>query len=275
LEDIGLLSRFVVNAEIVLKKMGFPGKAFIPLALGLGCTVPAIRATRVLSSIKEQFHTASLFAFVPCSSRIAIIMGIVGYYGSIRLAFSVLATSLAAGLIWAFGIKKVFHIQSEPLLLELPPYRKPLLGNVLAKSWIRMKDFVYVVIPLLALGGIAFGILDILGLTNLIAEPFAPVATWLGLPPVTIIPILFGFLQKDLTGAMLLSVLGNQVSLALTPIQIYTFGVVSTIGLPCIIAWGMLIKEFGYKRAIALTLTSIFYGLLVAGLAWRITSILI
>jgi len=274
LEDIGLLSRFVVNAEFLLKKLGFPGKAFIPLALGLGCTVPAIRATRVLSSVKEQFHTTSLFAFVPCSSRIAIIMGIVGFYGSIRLAFSVLATSLAAGLIWAFGIKKVFHIQSEPLLLELPPYRTPQLGNVLAKSWIRMKDFVYVVIPLLALGGIAFGIFDMLGLTNLIVAPLAPVATWLGLPPVTIIPILFGFLQKDLTGAMLLSVLGKEVSSVLTSIQIYTFGVVSTIGLPCVIAWGMLSKEFGYKRTMALTLTSIFYGLLVAGLAWRITSIL-
>jgi ferrous iron transport protein B len=274
LEDIGLLSRFVVNAEFLLKKLGFPGKAFIPLALGLGCTVPAIRATRVLSSIKEQFHTASLFAFVPCSSRIAIIMGIVGYYGSIQLAFAVLATSLAAGLIWAFGIKKVVHIQSEPLLIELPPYRTPQLGNVLAKSWIRMKDFVYVVIPLLALGGIAYGILDILDLTNLIAAPLAPIATWLGLPPATIIPILFGFLQKDLTSAMLLSVVGNEVSSALTPLQIYTFSVAGTIGLPCIIAWGMLIKEFGYKRATALTLTSIFYGLLIAGFAWRIASIL-
>jgi ferrous iron transport protein B len=274
LEDIGLLSRFVVNAEFLLKKLGFPGKAFIPLALGLGCTVPAIRATRVLSSIKEQFHTASLFAFVPCSSRIAIIMGIVGYYGSIQLAFAVLATSLAAGLIWAFGIKKVVHIQSEPLLIELPPYRTPQLGNVLAKSWIRMKDFVYVVIPLLALGGIAYGILDILDLTNLIAAPLAPIATWLGLPPATIIPILFGFLQKDLTSAMLLSVVGNEVSSALTPLQIYTFSVAGTIGLPCIIAWVMLIKEFGYKRATALTLTSIFYGLLIAGFAWRIASIL-
>jgi len=53
LEDIGLLSRFTVNAEWFLKKMGLPGKSFIPLALGLGCTAPATRATRVLSSKKE------------------------------------------------------------------------------------------------------------------------------------------------------------------------------------------------------------------------------
>ena len=273
LEDIGLLSRFIVNTQRFLKKLGLPGKSFIPLALGLGCTAPACRACRILSSKKEQFNTASLFAFVPCSSRIAIIMGIVGYFGGIKLAFSVFATLLVAGLIWAFVIKRIFHIKSEPLLLELPPYRKPLIKNVLAKSWIRMKDFVYIVIPLLALGGIAYGILDILGLINVIVGPLSPITVWLGLPTVTIVPLIFGFLQKDLTGAMLLSVLGANLSLALTPLQIYTFGVASTIGIPCIIALGVLIKEFGLKRAVVLTIVSIVYGLLLAGLTWRIISI--
>ncbi len=273
LEDIGILSRFIVNAERFFKKLGLPGKSFIPLALGLGCTAPATRATRILSSKKEQFCTASLFAFVPCSSRIAIIMGIVGFYGGIKLAFSVFATLFVAGLIWAFGIKKAIHIKSEPLLLELPPYRKPLIKNVLAKSWIRMKDFVYIVIPLLVLGGIAYGILNITGFTKRIVEPLSPITTWLGLPAATIIPLVFGFLQKDLTGAMLLSVLGSKISLALTPLQIYTFGIASTIGIPCIIALGMLTREFGFKKAIVLTITSIAYGLLFAGLVWRIISI--
>jgi len=273
LEDIGLLSRFVVNAEMFLKKLGLPGKAFIPLALGLGCTVPAVKATRVLASEKEQFHTASLFAFVPCSSRIAIIIGLIGFYGGIKLSFSVLATSLIAGLVWAFVITKVIHIKSEPLLLELPPYRQPLFENVLAKSWIRMKDFVYVVIPLLALGGVAYGLLDMFRLTEVVVKPFSSITAWLGLPDVTIIPLIFGFLQKDLTGAMLLSVLGSETFSALTPIQIYTFGVAATIGIPCVIALGTLSKEFGFKRAILLVGTSIGYGILFAGLAWRVISI--
>lgn len=273
LEDIGILSRFIVNAERFFKKLGLPGKSFIPLALGLGCTAPATRATRILSSKKEQFYTASLFAFVPCSSRIAIIMGIAGFYGGITMAFAVFATLFVAGLIWAFGIKKAIHIKSEPLLLELPPYRKPLIKNVLAKSWIRMKDFVYIVIPLLVLGGIAYGTLNTAGLINVIVKPLSLITTWLGLPAATIIPLVFGFLQKDLTGAMLLSVLGSKISLALTPLQIYTFGIASTIGIPCIIALGMLTREFGFKKAIVLTITSIAYGLLFAGLVWRIISI--
>jgi ferrous iron transport protein B len=135
-----------------------------------------------------------------------------------------------------------------------------------------MKDFVYIVIPLLALGGIAYGILNILGLTNIIIEPLSPIAIWLGLPAVTIIPLVFGFLQEDLTGAMLISVLGSKISLALSAIQIYTFGVAATIGIPCIIALGMLINEFGFRRAIGITITSISYGLLFAGLLWRTIS---
>ncbi len=273
LEDIGLLSRFMVNAERVLGKLGLPGKAFLPLALGVGCTAPAITGTRVLSSQKEQFHTASLLSFVPCSSRIAIIMGVVGYFGGMRLAFSVFATLLIAGLIWALVIKRGAHIKSEPLLLELPPYRKPLIKNVLAKSWIRMKGFVYVVIPLLVIGGMAYGALDVLGLTNTIIEPLSPVTSWLGLPAVTVIPLIYGFLQKDLTGAMLISVLGAEISLVLTPLQLYTFGVAATIGIPCIIALGMLAKEFGVGKAVLLTGASITYGLLFAGFLWRVVSI--
>lgn len=275
LEDIGLLSRFIVNVERFLGRLGLSGKSFIPLILGLGCTVPATRATRILSSKREQFHTASLLAFIPCSSRMAIIMGIVGFYGGITLALGVLATLFFAGLIWALVIKKAFYLKKELLLLELPPYRKPLIKNVLAKSWVRMKDFVYIVIPFLILGGIAYGTLDILGLDEIIVKPFSLLTAWLGLPALTVIPLLFGFLQKDLTGAMLVSVLGSEISLVLTPLQLYTFGVASTVGIPCIIALGILAKEFSFKKAIVLTGISIIYGFLLAGLISRFILILI
>lgn len=274
LEDTGILSRFIVNTERLLRKMGLPGKAFIPLALGLGCTAPATRATRVLSTNRDQTYASSLFAFVPCSSRMAIIMGIIGYYGGIRLAFSLFATLLIAGLLWALAIKNFFYKRREPLLLELPPYRRPLLSNVLAKSWIRMKDFVYVVMPLLALGGIFYGFLASTGLTRLLIGPLSPITTWLRLPEGAIIPLVFGFLQKDLTGAMLISVLGGNISAKMSYLQLYTFGVASTIGIPCIIALGTLATEIGGKKAAMLTIVSIAYGLLVAGLVPRIIGFL-
>jgi ferrous iron transport protein B len=272
LEDIGILSRFIVNSERMLGKIGLPGKAFIPMLLGLGCSASACRCTRVLPCKKEQFHAASLFSFVPCSSRIAIIMGIVGFYGGIQLAMSVFFTIFITGIIWALIVKRITHIESSPLIFELPPYRRPLIKNVLAKGWIRMQDFVYIVTPLLALGGIVYAILDVYGFVDIIVSPFLPVTEWLGLPSETIIPLVMGFLQKDLTGAMLVSVLGNEIGSVLTPVQIYTFGVASTIGIPCIIAWGMLVQEFGLKKSSFLVLISIAYGLLVAGVMWRIIS---
>jgi ferrous iron transport protein B len=273
IEDTGLLARFIINAERVTSKIGLPGKAFIPLALCLGCTAPATTATRILSSKKEQFHTASFFAFVPCSSRIAIIMGIVGFYGGTGLAFLVYATLIVAALIFAFTMKKILGSKTEPLLLELPTYRKPLIKNVFAKSWIRMKDFVYIVMPLLVAGGVIYGILNAAELATLIVKPFSFITAWLGLPSETIIPLAFGFLQKDLTGAMLISVIGNNISMVLTPLQIYTFGVAASIGIPCVIALGMLVREFGFKRAFLLTLSLNLYGIFIAGLIWRIISV--
>ncbi len=269
MEDVGILPRFVVNLERFLKRLNLPGKSLIPLILGLGCTVPAVRATRVLSHKKKRFCTASFLTFVPCSSRIAIIMGVVGYYGGMLLSLLVFATLLVSALIWAFMMKKLVRPETTPLILELPPYRKPSVKNIAIKSWIRMKDFVYIVIPLLAIGGAVYAVLDITGVTNIIVTPLSPLAWWLGLPPLTIIPIVFGFLQKDLTGAMLLSVLGTEIGSVLSPLQMYTFGVATTIQIPCIIALGALIKEFGFKKAILLTCTSVIYGLSFAGLVWR------
>lgn len=276
IEDVGLLSRFVVNLERFLRRLNLPGRVIIPLALGLGCTVPGIRATRTLSSGKERFYTASLFTAVPCSSRIAIMMGIVGHFGGKLMAASVLVSLIIAFLIFSYLMKKAIRLKKKPVLYELPelpPYRIPSIKNITNKSWIRMKTFVYIVIPFLIIGGIFYEALDALGVTAAMVGPFSPIMWWLGLPAVAIIPWLFGYLQKDLTAAMLFTVLGTEIAVVLSPLQIYTFGVATTIGIPCMIATGMLWKEFGAKRAIILTLVSAVYGLLFAGLAWRIISI--
>lgn len=274
LEDVGVLSRFIVNLDRFLRKLNLPGKSFIPLALGLGCTAAATRATRVLASKDEQFHTSSFFAFVPCSSRIAIIMGIVGFYGSFELALSIFVTLILAGLFWGYLLTKLTDVEAEPLLIELPPYRRPVLGNVLAKSWLRMKDFVYVVLPLLMVGGTVYGLLELRDIPRLIVDPLAPISSWLGLPGPAMIPLVFGFIQKDLTGPMLLSVLGRNLE-GLSMLQIYAFGVASTIGIPCVIALAMLWKEFGWRRSILLTTVSVSYGYLFAGIAWRVVAFLV
>ncbi len=203
-------------------------------------------------------------------------MGIVGHFGGKLLAVYVLISLIVAFLIFGYIMKKVIRLEKKPILYELPelpPYRMPSIKNIINKSWIRMKSFVYIVIPFLIIGGILYEGLNILGVTKAVVEPFSPIMWWLGLPAVAIIPWLFSYLQKDLSAAMLFTVLGTDIAVVLSPLQIYTFGVATTIGIPCMIATGMLWKEFGALQAIVLTLISAAYGLLFAGLAWRIISI--
>jgi ferrous iron transport protein B len=272
MEDIGLLPRLVVNIQKLFDYLGLPSKGFISLILGIGCTVPAFTSTRILNRKIDRIKIALLFAFIPCSSRIGIIMGIVGFYGGFLLALLVFGTILIVMLIWAILMKLILKVRPEPMLIELPPYRRPLVSNVFSKSWLRMKGFVKLVIPLLIIGGIVYSIFDQLGVTTLLIKPFEPLIKFLfDLPGETIIPLLFGFVQKDLTGAMLFSVLGTEGgSLPLTLIQLYTFGVAACIGIPCIIALGTLFKEYGFKDSILIFLSVLLYGILVASISWRI-----
>jgi ferrous iron transport protein B len=272
MEDIGLLPRLVVNIQKLFDYLGLPSKGFISLILGIGCTVPAFTSTRILNRKIDRIKIALLFAFIPCSSRIGIIMGIVGLYGGFLLALLVFGTILIVMLIWAILMKLILKVRPEPMLIELPPYRRPLVSNVFSKSWLRMKGFVKLVIPLLIIGGIVYSIFDQLGVTTLLIKPFEPLIKFLfDLPGETIIPLLFGFVQKDLTGAMLFSVLGTEGgSLPLTLIQLYTFGVAACIGIPCIIALGTLFKEYGFKDSILIFLSVLLYGILVASISWRI-----
>ena len=271
-EDIGLLPRFVVNIHKLFEYFGLPSKGFISMILGLGCTVPAYSSTRIITCRSDRFKVACLFAFIPCSSRIGIIMGIVGFYGNFLLALAVLTTNLVGMIVWAFLVKTFSKDSIEPMLIELPSFRKPILKYVFSKSWIRMEEFVKVVIPLLAVGGIVYSFFDQLGVTTLLITPFTPIMSLLfNLPGETIVPLVFGFVQKDLTGAMLISVFGNTTGqLPLTDLQLYTFAIIATIGIPCIIALGVAIKEFGLKDSLIMFLSLLGYGIIIACVVWRV-----
>ena len=273
IEDIGLLPRFMINIQRGFELLGIPSRSFISMILGVGCSVPAITSTRILRNDDDRFKTGMLFSFIPCSSRLSIIFGIVGYYGGGLLAFSVFGTLIIAMILWALILKVIMKLKREPMLIELPPYRSPKISNVGAKSWIRMREFVTVVIPLLIGGSVVFSILEQIGITNLLIEPFQWYTQgWLNLPAPTIIPLIFGFLQKDLTSTMLessLSLTGLTIT-NLTQMQLFTFGIASCLGVACVIALSMGIKEYGWKRALLQFVSTGLYGILIAGIVWRL-----
>ena len=272
MEDSGILARFIIILNRAFKKIGLPGKSIIPIMLGLGCSVAAIRASRILSSMEDRLKVAFLYSFVPCSSRAAIIFGVVAHFAGILYAAMIYIISFFLLIITAKLLNIVIKKEPMPIIEELPSYRVPKLKNVAVKSWIRMKAFVYVVIPLLVAGGGAYGLLLNFNVVGLIVDPLKPLtATWLMLPPKTIIALFYGFLQKDLTMAMLANALGTlNFGVAMSKIQIFTFGMASSFQIPCIIAFGMLIKELGWKNAILIEIASLVYGLTITGIILRL-----
>jgi len=124
LEDTGLLARFIIALNRLMGHLRLPGKAIIPLLLGLGCTVPALRSTRILSGYGDRLKVALLYLAVPCSSRTAIIMGVVGHYGGLIWA---LAIYLLSGMLFVITAKAIGRLSPDPLSLieEMPPIAGP------------------------------------------------------------------------------------------------------------------------------------------------------
>jgi ferrous iron transport protein B len=271
LEDLGFLPRFILMLDRLLRKLNLPGQAIIPMLLGMGCTVPATTATRILESRADRMKVTALFAAIPCSSRIAIILGVVGHFAGMLPALAIFL--IAFLLIISVGmLAKKGSVTPSPLLLELPPYRWPTLRGVVMKGWLRMSEFVYVVIPLLIIGGASYGLLKWLGFEQALFEPLGFLTVgWLKLPKEAITPLVYGFLQKDLTAAMLSSVFGTtNLSSVMTPIQLFTFGLASTLQIPCVVAFGMIGRELGWRWAITVTVAALVVGLVISGLVLRI-----
>ena len=273
LEDTGFLPRVTFLIDKYMHKIGLHGKAIIPMMLGIGCSVPAIISTRMLNTRRERLITAVLLSgFIPCSSRIAIIFGIAGYYLGWWAILLIYLISLSLAIIFGKILNKVLSGEATDLIMELPEYRAPLLKNILMKTWLRMKDFVYIVIPLLIVGGAVFGLLKGLNLIEIIVNPLQPITSgWLLLPKETIIPLIYGLLQKDLTIAILMS-LGetSNISSYMTPVQIFTFSFVAVTYIPCLIAIFMLIREFGWKEALLISISTIFIAIFLGGIVARI-----
>ena len=272
MEDSGILARFIIILNRIFKKIGLPGKAIIPIMLGLGCSVAAMRSSRILASREDRIKVAFLFSFVPCSSRAAIIFGVVAHFAGILYAAGIYIISFALFIITAKLLNVVIKKEPMPIIEELPPYRIPKMKNVLIKSWMRMKSFVYIVIPLLIAGGFAYGLLLNFNLVNLIVAPLKPLTMgWMMLPPKSIIALFYGFIQKDLTMAMLANSLGTlNFGAVMSKLQIFTFGMASSFQIPCIIAFGMIIKELGWKNAIIIEISALLYGLFMTGLILRL-----
>ena len=145
LEDSGYMARVAFVMDKLLRKIGLSGRSFVPMLIGFGCSVPAIMATRTLSSERDRKMTILLTPFMSCSAKLPI-------YGMITMAFfpkyralvmiGLYVLGMVVGVLMGLLLKRtLFHGKPVPFVMELPNYRLPSPKSVGMLLWDKAKDF--------------------------------------------------------------------------------------------------------------------------------------
>jgi ferrous iron transport protein B len=271
LEDSGYLPRAAFLMDNLMHKMGLHGKAFIPLILGYGCSVPACIGCRIMETERERLLAAFAVTLIPCAARTVVILGLVGRFVGLHAALALYAFDLI--LIFILGRIAFKALPGEPvgLIMEMPPYKKPSLRNILTKTWSRTKDFVYIAFPIIIAGSLAITALNITGFIAYVTTGASPLINgWLGLPAETGIPLIFGVLRKELALILLAELIPLN---SLSAIQMIVFALVTMIYIPCVATIAALLREFGWKKALAITVIDVALALFLGGVAYRLLSL--
>jgi ferrous iron transport protein B len=146
LEESGYLARAAVVADRLLGTVGLPGRALLPLVVGFGCNVPGIAGTRILANPRHRLLANLLMPFATCSARLTVYVLVAAtFFGrhAGTAVFAMYAVSVALIVLIGMALRRtVFRGEPrEPLLLELPPYRRPTLRVVAGQSWQRLAGF--------------------------------------------------------------------------------------------------------------------------------------
>ncbi len=266
LEDTGYLARVAYLIDNLMHKIGLHGMSVVPMILGYGCTVPGILATRILKSPRDKFITATLTTMIPCSARMTIIFGLVGFFISIKAAILIYIINIIILGFTGKLMSKAMPEVSPGLILEIPKYHLPGVKALFNKTWFRLKEFIYIAWPLLIIGSIILELIEHFNLTNSINSFLSPFTSGiLGLPAVVGVTLIFGIMRKELALILLFSALKTKdVLTVMTPAQIYSFTIFATFYIPCIATIAALARELNWKKAGLITGLTFLIAIILA-----------
>ncbi|MCD6555878.1 MAG: ferrous iron transport protein B [Bacteroidales bacterium] len=170
MEDTGYMARAAFITDKLMHKIGLHGKSFIPLVMGFGCNVPAVMATRTLESRNDRLLTMLINPFMSCSARLPIYLVIIGAVfpenaGSVL--FLIYGTGILLSIIVAKLFKKViFKSKDAPFVMELPPYRKPMMKISLIHMWHKGSQYLQKMGGVILIASIIIWALGYFPLTN-------------------------------------------------------------------------------------------------------------
>lgn len=145
LEDSGYMARVAYVMNETMSMVGLSGKAFLPMLLGFGCTVPAVMATRALESQKDRLRTILVTPFMSCSARLPIYVLFADLFFpeyALFVAYSLYLIGVLVAILVSLAVHKLDKSSSEnALLIELPEYKMPNLRTVAIYVWDKVKDY--------------------------------------------------------------------------------------------------------------------------------------
>ncbi|MBI9107128.1 MAG: ferrous iron transport protein B [Spirochaetales bacterium] len=146
LEDSGYMARAAFVMDRFMGKLGLPGKAFVPMIVGFGCTVPAILATRTLDNRRDRMMTIFMVPMMSCGARLPVYALFAAAFFPSRtglVVFSLYMTGILVAVLSGLLVKKtLYHGEPSHLIMELPRYHVPRAKHILLHTWARVKDFI-------------------------------------------------------------------------------------------------------------------------------------
>jgi len=271
LEDLGYLSRVGYLMDALMHRLGLHGTATLPVLLGYGCSVPAVMATRILSSRRDRFIAAFLSVLVPCSARMTVVMALVGVYLGAYYALGIYVLNLLVVMLAGRVLAWIWPEISPGMLMEVPAFRLPAPKVVLMKTWWRLREFVLVAFPLLVAGSAVLSLIEFYGWQQAINAALSPLTALLGLPRAVGLTLIFGVLRKELSLLMLMQALGtSSVASVMSVAQILIFTLFVTFYLPCMATLASMFRELGWRltaaAATALLVLAVAISLAARGL---------
>jgi ferrous iron transport protein B len=247
LEDSGYLPRLAVMMNRPFQAMGLNGKAVLPMVLGLGCDTMATMTTRILETRRDRLLVTLLLALgVPCSAQLGVVMGMIAFLPPAAVVvWGAVVTGVMVAVAWVAS--RIIPGERSDFILEIPPIRRPLLGNIVIKTLARLEWYLKEVLPLFALGTLLLFALDRTGALHVLERWASPlIERGLGLPRATTAAFIVGFLRRDY-GAAGLFALARSGGLSVP--QVLVSLVVVTLFVPCIANVLVIAREHGAKVA--------------------------
>ena len=267
MEDSGYIARVAFVMDKLLRKIGLSGRSIVPMLIGFGCTVPAVMATRTLTSERDRKMTILLTPFMSCTAKLPIYSFFVSTFfpglGGLIMSRLYLLGIIVGILVALLYNGTLFKGEPVPFVMELPNYRLPGAKNVLQLLWEKAKDFLQRAFTVIFLATIVVWFLQSFDThLNLVQDSsnsiLAMIAGWLvplfkpiGMGDWRICTALItGFMAKESVVSTLGVLFGGDISTVLSAATAASMLVFSLLYTPCVAAIASIRRELGGKWAV-------------------------